>query len=198
MCEAYPSLGKFTRRTKGVVLPTESTWLIEAGRRDGEKNLIISLAKSQRGQKHTSGAVWWSGALEGDDRWGSWSASLTLFWYCVYCMKNHNACSWDDYWEQWTRVLDTFSMLLDSVCLLRESTWATTATDSVICNFGHMHARIQFILRIQHHSTLTTRIVSPPPNTKLAFLWILCVVLITHRSLLKFPTLNALLWHVIE
>ncbi len=71
MCEAYPSLGKFTRRTKGPVLPTESTWLIEAGRRGGEKNLIVSLAKCQWGPKHTSGAMWWSGALEGDDRWGS-------------------------------------------------------------------------------------------------------------------------------
>ncbi len=70
MCEVYPSLGKFARRTKGVVLPTESTWMMQTGSRDSETQLIISLAKSQRGQKHTSGAVWWSGALEGDDRWG--------------------------------------------------------------------------------------------------------------------------------
>ncbi len=71
MCEAYPSLGKFVRRTKGAVLRTESMWLMEMGSGDGEKELIISLAKSKQNKKHTSGAVWWSGALEGDDRWGS-------------------------------------------------------------------------------------------------------------------------------
>ncbi len=71
MCEVYPSLGKFASLTKGAVLPTESSWMIQTGSRDGEKQLIILLAKSQRGRKHNSVAVWWSGALEGDDRWGT-------------------------------------------------------------------------------------------------------------------------------
>ncbi|CAM9285343.1 unnamed protein product [Discosporangium mesarthrocarpum] len=62
--EQYPSFGKLEGRFKGTVCPLDCVWMLDEF--NGSKFLALTLMKRRDEKDRTS---WWSGVLEGDDKW---------------------------------------------------------------------------------------------------------------------------------